>query len=193
MILFGASGHGAVVLDALIESGKVLDFFTDDRSIKEFMGYDVLNPKKLRSEVPLCIAIGDNLSRKKIAERFIGFNFQSIIHPKSIVSNTSQIGTGTVVMAGAIVNTRTLIGNHVILNTKSSVDHDCTIADYVHIAPGATLCGGVKVGKSSFVGAGSTILPNLVIGENVIIGAGAVVTQNIASNTRVKGIPAKEF
>ena len=41
MILFGASGHGAVVLDALIESGKVLDFFTDDRSIKEFMGYDV--------------------------------------------------------------------------------------------------------------------------------------------------------
>lgn len=193
MILFGASGHGAVVLDALIESGKVLDFFTDDRSIKEFMGYDVLNPKELRSEVPLCIAIGDNLNRKKIAERFNGFNFQTIVHPKSTVSNTSKIGAGTVVMAGAIVNTRTLIGNHVILNTKSSVDHDCTIADYVHIAPGATICGGVKVGKGAFVGAGSTILPNLIIGENVIIGAGAVVTQNIASNTRVKGIPAKEF
>ena len=33
--------------------------------------------------------------------------------------------------------------------------------DFVHIAPGVTICGGVSIGKSTLVGANATILPNI--------------------------------
>lgn len=193
MRIFGASGHGAVVLDSLTEANSIIDCFIDDRSINEFLGYPVLQPSVLTPDSPFCIAIGDNSIRQKIAERFKGYTFRSVIHPRATISKFSALGDGTVVMAGAIINACTKIGDHVILNTNSSIDHDCTIEDYVHVAPGATVCGGVNIGKGSFIGAGATILPNLKIGANVIIAAGSVVVQSIPSGVRVKGTPAREF
>ena len=74
---------------------------------------------------------------------------------------------------------------------SSSIDHDCTINDFVHVAPGATLCGGVLVGRSTLIGAGTTILPNIKVGENVIIGAGSLVNKDIPDNSMVFGTPAK--
>jgi len=40
-------------------------------------------------------------------------------------------------MPGAIINSGTVIGKHVILNTNSCVDHDCVLEDYVHVSPEA--------------------------------------------------------
>ena len=80
----------------------------------------------------------------------------------------------------------TTIGKHCIINTNCSIDHDCKVSDFVHIAPGATICGGVSIGKSTLVGAGATILPlNIMIGKNVIIGAGALVNKNISDDAKV--------
>jgi Mg/Co/Ni transporter MgtE len=73
----------------------------------------------------------------------------------------------------------------------SIVDHDSIVEDFVHVAPGATICGQVKIGKKSFIGANATILPRLTIGENSIIGAGSVVTKNIPDNVVAYGSPAK--
>ena len=77
------------------------------------------------------------------------------------------------------------------IRDSSSIDHDCNVNDFVHIAPGVTICGGVSIGRSTLVGAGTTILPNIKIGENVIIGAGSLVNKNIPNNPKVLGSPAK--
>ena len=44
-------------------------------------------------------------------------------------------------MAGAVINSDTVIGKGCIINTGSSVDHDCRIHDYVHISVGSHVAG----------------------------------------------------
>jgi len=68
-----------------------------------------------------------------------------------------------------IVNAGSIIGNHVILNTNCSVDHDCVIEDFVHVSPGATICGGVKIKEGVHIGAGAVVLPNLTIGKELLL------------------------
>ena len=40
----------------------------------------------------------------------------------------------------------------------------------MHISPGVTLCGNVKVGEGSFIGASSTVIQNVKIGKNCGLG-----------------------
>ena len=72
-----------------------------------------------------------------------------------------------------------------------SKDFHCIISDGVHVAPGAVLCGGVKVSNNTFIGANSVINQNITIGENVIIGSGSVVINDIPNGRKVYGNPAK--
>ncbi|NLB74776.1 MAG: acetyltransferase, partial [Firmicutes bacterium] len=50
-------------------------------------------------------------------------------------------------LQGAIVNAGTVVGQHAILNTGCTIDHDCKIGSYAHISPGVNLAGGVTVGE----------------------------------------------
>jgi acetyltransferase-like isoleucine patch superfamily enzyme len=84
-----------------------------------------------------------------------------------------------------------VIGANVIINTGATVDHDCSIGDGSHIAPGCHLCGGVVIGTRSLLGAGTTVIPGVRIGNNVVIGAGSTVTMNVADNARLAGSPAR--
>ena len=102
-----------------------------------------------------------------------------------------EIAPGTVICAGAVVNSCVRIGSHVIVNTNAVVEHDCVIGDFTHVAPAACLGGEVRTGVGVLVGAGATILPGLEIGNRAIVGAGAVVTRNVAAGDVVVGIPAR--
>ena len=101
-----------------------------------------------------------------------------------------NIGPGSVVMAGCVVNADAHLGAQVIVNTGATVDHDCRIEDNVHIAPGCHLCGNVVVGQDSLLGAGATVTPGVRIGRHVIVGAGSTVIRDIADETTVSGTPA---
>lgn len=57
-------------------------------------------------------------------------------------------------MPGSVVNAGARVGDHVILNTCSSVDHDCIVEDFVHVSPGAHLAGNVTVKEGCHVGTG---------------------------------------
>tara|TARA_B100000787_G_C16183699_1_gene293349 strand:- start:213 stop:401 length:189 start_codon:yes stop_codon:yes gene_type:complete len=62
-------------------------------------------------------------------------------------------------MANAVVNPGVSIKEGVIINTSSSIDHDCIIEDYAHISPNCSLSGNVSVGKFTHLGTGTSVQP----------------------------------
>jgi sugar O-acyltransferase (sialic acid O-acetyltransferase NeuD family) len=193
MIFFGAGGHAKVVIEAWLASGGAISsIIDDDCAIKNILGFPVTCTYSFADWAgkDACISIGSNESRRKVAS-LLHAHFQSVIHPRAVISSSARIGDGSVVMAGVVVNASASIGMHVILNTSSVVDHDCVIDNFVHVSPNATLCGGVSVGEGSHIGAGSTVIQNIKIGKWASIGAGSVILEDVPDFGVAVGVPGK--
>ena len=192
-ILYGAGGHARVIIDCISDSGHTIKgFFDDDDSLVSLNGFDVLGTydSSEENEAKLIVTIGDNMIRKKVVNE-IDHDFGIAQHPSCIVSKYTNIGKGTVLIQGSIVQSGTSIGLHCIINTGCSIDHDCRVGDYVHISPRVTLCANVEVGEGSHIGAGATILPGVKIGSWCQVGAGAVITKDVPDQCVVVGVPGK--
>ncbi len=190
LLIIGASGHGMVIADIAKLLNIDVIFCDDDPKLIE--GTEVFARSNINFEKKdLIIGIGDNKTRNKISLQYSKHNFVKLLHPASVISKSSSIGFGSVVMAKAVINVGAVIGNHCIINTGAVIEHDCILEDYIHISPNATLCGSVKIGEFSWIGAGSVIIQGIEIGKNVTIGAGSVVINNIPNNSIVVGNPAR--
>ena len=77
------------------------------------------------------------------------------------------------------------------MNTCSSVDHDNSLGDFVHVSVGTHLAGTVKVGNHTWVGAGAVVSNNITITDSCMIGAGAVVVKDIVQSGTYVGVPAR--
>ncbi|NML56932.1 acetyltransferase [Chryseobacterium cheonjiense] len=191
MYLYGASGHGKVVAEIAEESGYHIDAYIDENvSKKKMLGYSVFHEPP-QENIDIVIAIGNNRIRKNIVEQSALFNYVTLLHPKSSVSKRVQIDEGTVVMAGVTINAAVTVGKHCIINTNSSIDHDCVLEDFVHISPNAALGGSVYVGEGTHVGIGANIIQGIKIGKWCTIGAGTVIISDIPDGSTVVGNPGR--
>lgn len=200
MILLGGGGVGVVVLDILTRAGVRVDYVIDTRpELTSLADVPVIQEDALaslggvdRSAHEMLICIGDARKREELVDRYPG-PWATAIDPSAIVSGRASIGEGSMIFQGAIVQTNSRIGRHVIVNTAASVDHDCEVGDFVHLAPHTTLCGFVRVERGAFIGAGATIIPGVTVGEHATVGAGAVVIRDVPPNAVVAGVPARSI
>lgn len=191
--LFGASGHGKVIKDVLESQGSKVIFFIDDfPKSDKLLGVSVFKTAEINQFLSdkFIISIGDNSIRKKISKTFV-LKYTKAIASQAIISKSSSVLEGTVVMMGAIINADTAIGKHCIINTNSVIEHDCIIGDYVHISPNATITGNVTIGEGTQVGAGAIVIPNINIGKWVTVGAGAVILKDVPDYATIVGNPAR--
>ncbi|NPV27611.1 MAG: acetyltransferase [Firmicutes bacterium] len=205
IVLIGAGGHAAVVASTIETLGS---FFIVGYTAPvagaatischyNYLGDDSVLPALFNQGIRLAAlglgGTGDNRPRSELYERIrrLGFEFPLLKHPSAVVAPDVVFGAGCVVAPGAIVNSGAKLGINVIVNSGAVVEHDCVIADHVHIATGTVLCGGVRVGRLAHIGAGAVIIQGVTIGEGALVGAGAVVVHDIEPWTVVVGNPAK--
>ena len=198
LIIIGAGGHGRVIADIAQKLGVYNTIaFLDDGEVKESMGLPIIGKttdiEKYVKTADVFVAIGNSQVRGDFIERLLslGTNIPTLIHPSAVIGACVDIGVGTAVMAGAVINPCSKLGKGVILNTCSSIDHDCIIGDYCHIAVGVHVAGTVNLGEKVWLGAGATIRNNVSICADCIIGAGAVVVKDITESGTYIGVPAK--
>ncbi len=194
MILYGASGHGKVILDILENMGGEDIEVWDDRPGMDFCGYPLSLPHldRMGDGQKVIISIGVNKIRKKVVDKLNNSTtFGNAIHPRAIVSTRSRLDVGTVVMGGAVINPDVIIGKHCIINTCASIDHDCKLEDFVHVSPNATLSGNVSVGEGTHIGSGAAIIQGIKIGKWCSVGAGAVVIRDIPDFATAVGNPSR--
>lgn len=205
LLLIGSSFHASVVVDA-IELGrtyKVVGYLDDTIDVGTVRrGYPVLG--KLEDATAICkafsineavIAIGDNWWRRKIYGSISRMNpdlkFPTIIHPTAIIAASAELDKGATVLAGAHIGPGSQVGGFCILNTGSSIDHDCKLRDFSSIAPGVFAGGLVEVGECTAVGVGASISDRISIGPHTVIGTGAVVVKNVPELVVAYGNPAR--
>ena len=193
IVLIGGGGHSKVVVDAILRMGEFAIFGIIDNNVprgSRILGIEVLGPDKILPDIfkkgtkyafISMASMGNCDTRKRIYANLkkIGFNIPVVIHPKAVIGEGVEFQEGVFVAAGAVVNPCVRIGKNAIINTSSSIDHDCTIGDFAHIAPGVTLCGSVKIGEETHVGTGATVIQNITISGRQLISAGTVVKKNI--------------
>lgn len=198
-LIWGAGGHGAVVLDALLLGGeaKMHDIsFVDDQRAGHVYGIRILRPVAVpnMNGCQYIVAVGDNRIRCKIHSELLATPhlLSGVVHPSAAVSRFAKLGPGCYVGAHANIGPGAVIGEGCIINTGANVDHDCVVGPWAHIAPHATLCGNVNVGEFVLIGAGATLLPGCYVGDGATVGGGAVVLgkQRISGNRTVVGVPA---
>lgn len=206
IIVLGAAGHASVVIDVVerADEHRIVGLLDPGHEIGETVhGYPILGGDEdlpgLAEErgVEGClVAVGDNWHRHRIAsaveEKNPEIQFVSAVHPGAEIGRDVVIDAGTVVMAGAVVNTGSRIGRHCIVNTSASIDHDCVLEDWSSVAPGATLGGNVRVGAFSAVSLGARVIHEREIGEHTVVGAGAVVVEDLPDRAVAYGVPARE-
>jgi len=196
--IVGYSGHSFVILDSAFRSKLDCTGYYD-RYKKEFNPFNIdylgLESDIVSSE-RIFITIGDNKIRRNIYEDLINkhfISFLNIIDSTSSISKFAFIEPDSSISIGinCVINSLAKINAGAIINTGAIIEHEVEIGKFSHIAPNATICGGVIIGENVLIGANSVIKQGVKIGCNVTVGAGAVVINDILDNTKVAGNPSK--
>lgn len=190
--ILGSGGHAKVVYECAIDFGMEVAGVYDDDPKKlqaDFFGHKIKKKNLIPANALVVIAIGDNNIREKLSS--LPYRFATIVHPSAQVSPSAVIGKGSVILHGAIVQADTKISEHVIINTGASVDHDCRIERFAHIAPKSALCGGVTIGEKTLAGAASTFSPGVEVGSGITVAPQAAVNKNLKEPGLYVGAPAK--
>ena len=202
MLIVGAKGFGSEVLGILIQNGmKQIALYDDVNQYDDnrLMGFKLLrNLEEVelyfkKNNVNFCLGIGGPKNRKVLSEKFqnIGGVLNSIFSSNIDIGPVNNfIGVGTVICSGVIITSNVKIGEGSLLNLKVTISHDCTIGNFVELAPGVNIAGNCIIEDGVFIGTNATLIPKIRVGKNSIIAAGSVVTKDVPENVMVAGVPA---
>ncbi|MDO4866007.1 MAG: acetyltransferase [Clostridia bacterium] len=207
ILLLGNGGHCSVVIESLRRMcpDAVIGLVAKDGSSAPseldvpIVGCDQDVPRLFREGWRKAFvtlgSIGHPETRIRLASmlKVIGFELPGIIDPTASVSRSAQVGEGVFIGPQAAVNAQAVIGANAIINTGAIVEHQCRVEDFVHVAPAAVLCGGVRVGYGAHIGARAVVKQGLSIGEKTIIGLGSVVTRDIPAGVVAYGCPCVPY
>lgn len=205
IVVIGGGGHAKVLVSLLKKLGWEILGYTDERDRSTildapYLGDDAVLPGLLSAHQHCSALVGVGKIDASPARvglqhelRALGFDAPVIVSPCAVFNDEVEVGAGTAVFDGAVVNSGTVAGSLCILNTNSTVEHDCRLGDNVHVAPGATVCGSVAIGNDCMIGAGSTIAQGVTVCAGSVIGAGAIVVADIDIPDVYVGNPARRI
>ena len=205
IVVIGGGGHAKVVVSILqkLDRYRILGY-TDLEDRGPLLGIPYLGDDgalraiagSKRGNAVLAVGqVGLGLLRQKIISKLRALNlaFPPIVSNDSIVNAGAEVADGLVVMDGAVVNVGAKLGQYAIVNTNCTIEHDSILEDWVHVAPGATVCGGVTIGRRSMIGAGATVIEGIKIAADCVVGAGATVVEDIIDSGVYAGCPARRI
>jgi len=203
ILILGGGGHAKVLIDALCSRrddfrGAIVDPKAELKG-KTLYGLPVIGGDEVLSEATehhyshFVVGVGGmSLVREELFNKAkeAGLSPVAVVHENTNIAPDVQIGGGSMVFAGGLINADAHLGENVIVNTGAIIEHDCRVGSHAHIGPRTCLLGSVEVGDGAWVGAGAIVLEGRKIGRGAIVGAGAIVTKDVADDTKVVGNPA---
>lgn len=189
--IFGRGGHAHVIKSLLPE--REIRFVVDVEPQAEDLSSAELFASRPDKEADYYLGIGDNKARRRYFDQLKshGLNVASCVAPTAWVARDATLGEGVFLGPGSVIGARTRIGDNVIVNTQSSIDHDCEIGDDTQLTAAVSLGSWIKVGRGGYFGMKSCVIPRVEIGDEVEVMAGALVVRSAPSNVMLGGAPAR--
>lgn len=103
----------------------------------------------------------------------------TLVSPLAQVSPRAKLGRGVLIEPFCAVAGKASVHDGAVLQTHTTIAHDCVVDYCANLAPGCMLAGGVRVGARVLLGTGVTVVPNVTIGAGANVWAGAVVQQDV--------------
>ena len=189
MIIDAVKSKGALNVKYLLEDAQL--------DLDSVFGCKILGGTNLIDELyengyrNIVLAFGTISQRRKRLEMYEslakrGWSFPNIVHNQAMLENSVILGTGNVILAGAVVGSDVVLGDFNFINTGVIVSHECRLKNNIHMAPGSILAGRVSIGNSTLIGMNATIYFDTCVGENVTVNNGVVVNCDISNNEIIK-------
>lgn len=204
IVIIGSGGLAREVRWLIEECNKVCDqwnilgWISKEKPGSRIAGLPVLGDDDwllgYERPVDVAVSVGNGLLRKKIAEYLKqnpNLSFPVILSPTAQISQSVELGEGSIVTANSILTVDIVVGDFFFCNLASTVGHDCRIGDYVTLNPGVHVSGNVTLEDKVTIGTGAVIIQGITIGEGATIGAGASVVREIEAGCTAVGIPAR--
>lgn len=204
ILLVGAGGHAKSCIDVIEQEGKfeiagliIPDLDTEKNVLNyPFVGTDN-DLENLKSDYDYAlISVGfikspDNRISLYHKLKDIGFILPSIISSHAYVSSHSEIGEGTIVMHGVIINAGSIVGENCIVNSNALLEHDVVVGSQTHISTGVIINGDVNIGCGVFIGSNTTVKNGVNIEDNCTIGFGNKIRNDLNEKTYMGTPPTK--
>ena len=128
-----------------------------------------------------------NADRKRLYNRMKndGFRLANIISPTAVIHGTLK-GDNCWICDFVVVENDSVIGNDVLIKTKTTIHHNVIVGDHCFIAPHTLVAGNVNIGEQSYFGLASVIFNGVNIGKKCIIGGGVTVKRHLPDFSIIK-------
>lgn len=193
LLLVGAGGHAVACIDVIEQEARfaIVGLIGAAAEMgKQVLAYRVLGtdedlPALVSQHRRALIGVGQIKTadmRVRLFERLLamGCEMPVIVSPRAYVSPHAQLGAGTIVMHGAVINAGAVLGQNCIVNSQALVEHDVVIGDHCHIATAAVVNGDVRIGTGTFIGSQASIRQSLNVGARCVIGMGQRIVNDCA-------------
>jgi sugar O-acyltransferase (sialic acid O-acetyltransferase NeuD family) len=200
LIIIGAAGHAAVVAQAAEASAhRVIAFLADAPSC---VGLSVAGPVASLASflernpgAQVFIAIGDNATRRRIAEgireSLPACRFATVIHPSAVICEPGSISPGAFVGAGAVVGVGARVGEFAIMNTRACLTHPGVLGAFPSRGPGSATGGDARIGEGAHLGMGAMVHHGVSVGDHAILGSLSLANRIIPACEVWMGNPAR--
>lgn len=207
LVIVGAGGFAretAAAVQALNDvrpTWHLQGFLDDDPALHgtERVGLPILGPLGAVADLPdtaVVVCVGnprDHLVRERVVRRLRLEleRFATVVHPSVQLGAGCLVGPGSVLLAQTALTADVTVGSHVALMPQAVLTHDDVVHDFVTIASGVRLGGGVVVERGAYVGAGALVRESLTVGVGALIGMGSVLLHDVPPGQVWAGNPAR--
>ncbi|MEZ0090339.1 acetyltransferase [Streptacidiphilus sp. EB129] len=204
LVILGAGGLARETAQAVLDDGRrVLLGHLDDNpalhggavdGVPVLGGCDLVHQLPSDVEVVACVGSpGDYASRARLVRR-LGLprhRYATVVHPTAVVSRSSSVGPGSVLLAHTVLTAAVTVGAHVAVMPHTVLTHDDVVEDFATIASGVRLGGSVRISRGAYLGAGALVREGVTVGAWSLVGMGSAVLGDVPPGQTWVGVPAR--
>lgn len=141
------------------------------------------------------------LGKGVIIGKDVQFGEDVVVWNYVVIGDNTKISNGTRIGSFCDVGKNVIIGKNCNIQAHVTISNGSRIGNNVFIAPNSSILNDKFpqselttppiIEDNAIIGGCAVILPNTTIGKKSVVAAGSVVTKDVASETVVRGVPAK--